>query len=452
MMIKLYNTLTKKKQPFKPLKDKVVGLYACGPTVYRAAHIGNLSIYIFEDILRRTLEFNGYKVNHIMNITDVGHLTSDADTGQDKVEQAAKEAGKTASEITQHFADLFVKDLKRLNIELPQKFAWASKYIKEQIELIKRLEKKGYTYKTNDGIYFDTDKFKEYGVLGGAGAGKARVKHSRGKKRETDFALWKFSRVREKRQQEWPSPWGVGYPGWHVECSAISAAELGQPFDIHAGGEDHIAIHHNNEIAQSQAAYGKPLAKFWIHGAFTLVNRAKMAKSRGNAIVLDDIIAEGFDPLAFRYLVVASHYRRKLNFSAAAMKNASRSLEKLRSVFSVRAKGGRVCQKYKRSFLAAINNDLNMSKAFEVVWSLVRTPAKTLADKQATLLDFDQVLGLDLKNYSVVIPAEVKKLVAKREIARKKKDFRLADKLRRDILNKGFAVEDTAEGSKITKK
>ncbi|OGB74033.1 cysteine--tRNA ligase [candidate division Kazan bacterium RBG_13_50_9] len=451
VQLKLYNSLSRKTEAFKPLKKGRVSIYSCGPTVYQYAHVGNLRAYLATDILRRVLEYDGLRVRHVMNITDVGHLTSDADTGEDKVEVAAKRTGRTAKEITKFYADQFVKDIRALNIELPVKFAWASRYIKEQIELVKRLEKKGYTYKTSDGIYFDTAKFKGYGKLGTSGlAGKrvSRVAHSREKKRATDFALWKLSGSK-KRQQEWKSPWGVGYPGWHIECSAISTRELGQPFDIHTGGEDHILIHHNDEIAQSEAAYSKPLAHYWFHNAFMVVNKKKMAKSAGNFYTLSDLGKQGIEPIAFRYLAASSHYRQKLNFSKSALVGAQNSLNKLRVVFFQRKHRGRTSQVYRKRFLAAINSDLNMPKAIMVVWDLVKSK-KPLADKQATLLNFDRVLGLGLEDYKpVTVPAKVKALVRERESAREAGDWEKADKLRAQIVRLGFAVKDMPSGSRI---
>jgi len=459
-MLKLFNTLGRKKQEFRSIKKGQVSMYTCGPTVYQYAHIGNLRAYLAEDILRRVLEYNGYKVKQVMNITDVGHLTSDADTGEDKVEKEAKKEHKTAQAITKFYTEQFVKDIKALNIEMPVKFAWASKYIKEQITLIKRLEGRGYTYKTADGIYFDTAKFKGYGKLGALRQAQglrrvSRVVHSKEKKRETDFALWKFSRAGEKRQQEWKSPWGVGYPGWHIECSAISTKELGQPFDIHTGGEDHIAIHHNDEIAQSEAAYGKPLARYWFHNAFMVVNRAKMAKSAGNFYTLADLKKQDIESMAYRYLAISSHYRQKLNFSKSALEGAQNALSKLRAVFTEKLQATshkpQVDVRYKKQFLAALNDDLNMPKAFAVIWDLVRSTKKSLADKRATLLDFDKVLGLGLKDYKPApVPAKVKTLVKQREAARKAGDWKKADKLRQQIAKLGFAVEDTPSGPKIS--
>lgn len=458
MGLKIYNTLGRKKQEFKPIKKGVVSMYTCGPTVYQYAHIGNLRAYIASDILRRTLEYNGYKVKQVMNITDVGHLTSDADSGEDKVEKEAKKEGKTAKEITKFYADQFTQDIKALNIELPVKFAWASKYIKEQIALVQKLEKKGYTYLASDGVYFDTAKFKGYGKLGKVSTGIARVAHSKDKKRLTDFALWKFSGS-EKRQQEWKSPWGVGFPGWHLECSAISSTELGQPFDVHTGGIDHILIHHNDEIAQSEAAYGKPLANFWVHNEFLLVNDKKMAKSANNFYTLSDVVKLGFEPLAFRYFAMAGQYSTKLNFSKTALSGAQNSLNKLRAVFdepvkrvSGKAKGGHVCKMRQKRFLAAINDDLNLPRALAVVWDLLKSN-KTLADKQATLLEFDKVLGLGLKDYKPsAIPSEVQKLAIEREKARQEKDWKKADKLRGQISKLGFEVKDIPIGFEIHKK
>lgn len=446
--MKIFNTLTRKKEEIRPIKKGKISMYTCGPTVYQSAHIGNLRTFIFEDTFKRALEFEGFKVKHVMNITDVGHLTSDADSGEDKVEKEAKKQKKTAQFITKFYADEFVDNLKKLNIEMPDKLAWASKYIKEQIDLIERLGKKGYTYQTKDGIYFDTGKYKPYGKLGKVSTGKSRIAHDKDKKNANDFALWKFS-GNEKRQQEWKSPWGVGYPGWHLECSAISTAELGQPFDVHLSGEDHISIHHNNEIAQSEAAFDKTLANYWVHGAFVLTGKDKMSKSKGNFVTLDELEAKGWSPMVYRYLVISSHYRSKLNFSESALKSAQNSLNKIYNLFSEKKTGGRICQKRTRSFLAAIKDDLNMPKALKIVWELVKTNKESLADKQTTLLAWDKVLGLGLKDYKLVVPPYVRMLVAKREAARKGKKWKLADILRTDIKKQGFDIKDTPKGAKI---
>ncbi len=449
--LRFYNTLTRQKEIFHSLRRGLVSLYSCGPTVYQAAHIGNLKTYLFVDILKRALEYDGFKVKHIMNITDVGHLTSDADVGEDKVEMAARKEHKTAKEITHYYADLFQKDLLALNIEKPAKFAWASQYIREQIRLVQELEKKGYIYKTDDGIYFDTAKFPEYGKLAKTGSGQARVCHSGEKHNGADFALWKFSKPGEKRQQEWSSPWGVGYPGWHVECSAISTKELSQPFDIHTGGEDHIAIHHNNEIAQSEAAYGKPLANYWLHSMFLLVSDTKMAKSQGNFITLPDLIIQGYDPLVFRYLVISSHYRNKLNFSKDAMDGAQNSLNKLRELFWQRARGGKVLENHRKAFMLALGDDLNMPEAMKEVWAVVKSD-ESLADKQATVLDFDRVLGFNLKNYRPpVIPKEIINLANQRDQARVTHGWKKADEIRQQIDDQGYEVSDTTSGVSVVR-
>ncbi|MFH1088636.1 MAG: cysteine--tRNA ligase [Patescibacteria group bacterium] len=471
--IRFHNSLTKTKEVFKPIRRGWVYFYACGPTVYQYAHIGNLRTYIFEDILKRTLEYAGFRVKHIMNITDVGHLTSDADTGEDKVEQAAKKAHKSVKEITQFYAQAFQDDLKKLNIEPPTKYAWASRYIRPQIQLIQQLEKKGFTYQTADGIYFDTAKLPDYGKLKAPSEGQARVEHSRAKRSPHDFALWKFSlpasspealsesethpsrrpaQRDEKRQQEWPSPWGVGYPGWHLECSAISTKELGQPFDIHTGGEDHIGTHHNNEIAQSEAAYDKPLANYWLHSAFLLTKDDKMSKSKGNFITLASLEQMGYDPLVYRYLAISSHYRSKLNFSEEALQGAQNSLNKLRDLFAVRARSGRVIMSARKAFSLAINDDLNIPEALATMWALVKSD-NSLADKQATILDFDRVLGLNLKNYRPpVIPKEVIDLANQRERSRDVQDWAKSDELRKLIEAKGYQVLDTDFGYTIKPK
>jgi len=444
--IRLYNSLTKTKEIFRPLRRGLASLYTCGPTVYQYAHIGNLRTYIFEDILKRTLEYAGYRVKHVMNITDVGHLTSDEDEGEDKVEVAAKREHKTVKEITQFYAKSFQNDLKQLNIESPAKYAWASRYIQPQIKLIQQLEEKGYTYQTADGIYFDTDKLQNYGALKAPNEGQARVEHNCAKKNPHDFALWKFSLVDEQRQQEWPSPWGVGYPGWHLECSAISAKELGQPFDIHTGGEDHIGTHHNNEIAQSEAAYDKPLANYWLHSAFLLSKDDKMSKSKGNFVTLDDLAGLGYDPLVYRYLAVSSHYRSKLNFSEEALQGAQNSLNKLRDLFAVKTRGGRIIMPVRKAFLLGVSDDLNVPEALATMWALVKSD-NSLADKQATILDFDRVLGLNLKNYRPpVIPRDIINLANQREKARQAKDWAKSDELRKEIETKGYQVLDTDSG------
>ncbi|HEB47178.1 MAG TPA: cysteine--tRNA ligase, partial [Candidatus Pacearchaeota archaeon] len=331
MPLKLYNTLSRKKEIFRPLENKKVGIYSCGPTVYSYQHIGNLRSYVFPDILKKILNLQGYKVRHVINVTDVGHLTSDADTGEDKIERAAKREGKTAKEISEYYLRIFQEDLKKLNISEPDLWPKATQHIKEQIELIKKLEKKKFTYKTSDGIYFDTSKLKDYGKLaklnlGGLEAGK-RIAIG-GKKNKTDFALWKFSEKPGLRQQEWKSPWGIGFPGWHIECSAMSMKHLGKIFDVHTGGEDHIPLHHTNEIAQSEAATGRPFVRYWLHGAFLIFKGEKVSKSTGGLYTLSELEEKKFSALDLKYFFLSAHYRKPLSFTLENLNYAKNSLQR----------------------------------------------------------------------------------------------------------------------------
>lgn len=455
--LKLYNTLTRKKETFKPKKE--VGLYTCGPTVYDFAHIGNLRAYLFEDTLKRVLLYNGLKVKHIMNITDVGHLTSDADTGEDKLEKGAKREHKTVWQIAEFYTEAFKKDLEALNIAFPSKWIKATDTIKEQIELIKTLEKKGFTYKTQDGIYFDTSKLKDYGVLWGnkkevaLQAGK-RVEMVCGKKNLTDFALWKFSP--QKRQMEWKSPWGVGFPGWHTECVVMAEKELGSPFDIHCGGIDHIQVHHTNEIAQAEAAFNNQLANFWMHGEFLDLQGEKMSKSKGGFITLQTLIDKGFNPLSYRYLCLQTHYRKKLNFSFEALEAAENGLNNLiKEIKELDDKETSFPLLYKKKFLEAINDDLNLPEALSLLWLALKDKKLASQEKYSLAIDFDQVLGLNLKELiksKQKIPAEVQELAEKREKLRRERKFAEADTLRLEIEKLGFLVEDTASGPIIQNK
>jgi cysteinyl-tRNA synthetase len=446
IMIKLYNTLTRKKQNFKP--SKKVGFYSCGPTVYNYAHIGNLRTYLFNDTLKRVLEYNDYKVKHVMNLTDVGHLTSDADTGEDKLEKAASKENKTAWEIASFYADAFKKDLIALNIIEPGVWAKATDHIKEQITIIKKLKSKGFAYKINDGIYFDTSKIKDYGKLAGTKkrtlkAG-ARVEMVEGKKNISDFALWKFSPKDSKRQMEWNSPWGIGFPGWHTECIAMAKKYLGIPFDIHTGGVDLIPTHHTNEIAQAKAAFGLDLAKFWLHGEHLLLKEGKMAKSDGNIILIKNIIEKNINPLAFRYLCLTAHYRSKLTFSWESLEASQIALNKI-SNFQCPISNKKE-KKYKKEFLKIINDDLDTPRALAFIWKL----AKENKLSRELLLDFDKVLGLGLGiTKTIEIPEEIKELAQKREECRKAKNFQEADRIRKEIEAKGFSIEDTPEGPKV---
>lgn len=462
-MFKIYNTLTRKKEIFKPLKDKKVGLYTCGPTVYWFAHIGNLRTYIFEDILKKVLEYNNYKVKHVMNITDVGHLTSDADTGEDKIEKGAKREKKTVWQIADFYTRAFKKDIKALKIEAPDLWPKATDHIKEQVDLIKILEKKGFTYKISDGIYFDTSKIKDYGKLTGPKKRKlkpgARIEISPDKKNPTDFALWKFTPPGVKRQMEWNSPWGKGFPGWHTECVAMAIKYLGIPFDIHCGGIDHIPIHHTNEIAQAEAAYNKDLAKFWLHGEFLVLKKGRMGKSEKNIIILNDLVEKNLNPLAYRYLCLGTHYRKKLTFSWESLKSSQESLNNLyQKVAEIKSENktqkaeSRKIKDYFKIFLGFINNDLNTPRALALMWDLIKDKEVSNKEKYNLLLDFDKIFSLNLaKIKKTKIPSKIKKLIEKREKYRQEKNWKKSDKIRKEIEKMGYKVEDTKKGPKIKK-
>lgn len=443
MKIRLYNTLTRKKEIFKSRKLRKAEMYCCGLTVYNYAHIGNLRTYIFEDILRRILEFNGYKVHQVMNITDVGHLTSDADTGEDKLEKAANDKKQNAWQLAQHYTKEFKKDLQKLNIEMPQSIPKATKYIDQMIEIIKKLEEKGYTYKTLDGVYFDTSKFKKYGQMArldiaGLQEGK-RVEKNNEKKNPTDFALWKFSKKGE-RQMEWDSPWGNGFPGWHIECSAMSMKYFGPTFDIHCGGVDHIPVHHTNEIAQSEATTGKKYVNYWLHGEFLLIDKKKMAKSKDNFYRLKDLEDKGFSALDFRFFILNSHYRTKLDFTFEKLEKAKKELEGIRKKI-VNLISEKVLENDKKEIQAALNNDLDTSRAISLLQS---------KNNKNLWLMFDKVLGLNLAA-KPELTIEEEKLLKNRELARKNEDFEKADEIRDELKKKGIEVEDTNDGQKWIK-
>ncbi|MEM7819819.1 MAG: cysteine--tRNA ligase [Candidatus Aenigmatarchaeota archaeon] len=470
-MLKLYNTMTRKKEIFKPLKDKEVRMYTCGPTVYDYAHIGNFRAYIFEDLLRRVIEYNGYKVKHVMNFTDVGHLTSDADTGEDKMVVGAERERKSAWEIAEFYINAFKEDMKLLRIKEPHIWCRATDHIKEMIDLIKRLEEKGYTYHTNDGIYFDTSKLKKYGFpwqdFKGLKAG-ARVEVVEGKRNPTDFALWKFSPKDKKRDMEWDSPWGVGFPGWHIECSAMSMKYLGETFDIHCGGIDHITVHHPNEIAQSESATGKKFVNFWLHNEFMLVNGQKMAKSLGNFYTLRDLIAKGYDPIAFRYLCLSSHYRSQLNFTFDALESAKKTVDTFNDFIfrineeikttKIKNKNKKILsavKKAKNSFERYINDDLNTPNALAAIFDMMKIVNKEIdsrmADKTSLkfvykfLIKINEILDIiEIKEEKLT--DEEKKLILEREEARKRKDYKRADEIRAQLRDKGIILEDTPEG------
>ncbi len=454
-MLKLYNTLTRKKEVFKSIEKGKIGMYSCGPTVYWYQHIGNLRSYIFSDILKRVLKYNNYEVKHVMNVTDVGHLTSDADEGEDKIEKAAKKEKKKASEIADFYLNIFKQDFKKLNIIMPDIWPKATEHIKEQINLVKKLEEKGFTYKTSDGIYFDTSNVKDYGKIAklkqeGLEAGK-RV--CLGEKRnKTDFALWKFSKKPGIRQQEWDSPWGVGFPGWHIECSAMSSKYLGEQFDIHTGGEDHIPVHHTNEIAQSECGFGKkPWVNYWLHGAFLTFKGEKVSKSKGGLFTISELEEKGFKPLDYRYFCLTAHYRKQLSFTIENLENSKNSYQRLKNIISeIKDDEKKSDSKYLKEFENSINNDLDMPYALQVLWKLLRD--QSVKGKIASIKEMDKVLGLDLlKKEEINIPEPIKKLVQERELARKNKDWKLADNLRDEIAKKGFKVSDSEDGFKISK-
>ncbi len=466
-MLKLYNTRTKRVEDFRPIQPPHVGLYTCGPTVYNFVHLGNLRTYIFEDVLRRVLEFNGYAVQHVMNITDVGHLTSDADTGEDKIEQSARRQRTTAAEIARTYTAAFLEDLQRLNILPAHALPKATATIELQINLIKRLTERGFTYRTTDGIYFETSKFPRYGQLGGQSAqdklAGARVDHNLAKRQPADFALWKFSPPNSHRQMEWDSPWGVGFPGWHLECSAMSMHELGEQFDIHAGGIDHIPVHHENEIAQSEAATGKhPFVNFWLHGEFLVLPEKRMGKSEGNIITLADVTERGLQPLAFRYLVLQTHYRSKLTFSWPALEATHQGLQRLWLMIDTAGATPKIgCAEFEQRFRQAINNDLDTPQALSIMHEMMKSEYPFSAKLQS-LTVFERVLGLGLTQdakrdhfqpLDESLTATVQALMREREEARQQKNWPRADELRLKInaLLAPFrrTLEDTADGPEI---
>lgn len=454
MDILLYDNWERQLRPFSPIRKDWLGLYCCGPTVYDYAHIGNLRTYLFEDVLRRTLELNGHQVRHVINITDVGHLVSDADDGEDKMETGSRRTGESAWDIAEKYTVAFKQDLLTLNMLPPQIWCKATEHIVEQISFISCIEQKGFTYTTSDGVYFDTSKQDDYGYLArlnreGLEAGK-RV--DIGEKRQaTDFALWKFSAAGSNRQMEWDSPWGRGFPGWHIECSAMSAKYLEPWFDIHCGGEDHIAIHHSNEIAQNMACHGTRLANFWMHGYFLQIDAGKMSKSSGDFLRLQSVIDQGFDPLAYRLLCMSAHYRSQLSFSWDALKSAQTALFRLRDTYFALPEGGTINQEFADKFKTEVNHDLNLPKAVAVMWEMLKSDLSG-ADKKASLDYFDRVLGLNLSTWEPKkneIPAEVIDLAEQRRLSRINKNWTESDRLRDEIKRLGYEMEDSADGIKV---
>lgn len=460
----LYNTATHHKDEFLPQNPKQVTMYCCGPTVYNYAHIGNLRTYIFEDLLARTIRLH-YPLKHVMNVTDVGHLVSDQDDGEDKMEVGAAREGKSAWDIAKFYEEKFWADFDALNCTRPTVISRATQHIKEMIALVKTLEEKGYTYRTSDGIYYDTSKFDRYDALVGHARisglqGGARVEMSDEKRNPTDFALWKFSPKDKKRQMEWDSPWGVGFPGWHIECSAMAMKYLGNTLDIHCGGIDHVTIHHTNEIAQSEAATGQKYVNYWVHGEFLILRSGKMSKSGGTFVTLATLKEKGYDPLAYRYLCLTAHYRTQLEFTFESLDAAAKSLENLRALSRgvlAQAQGKEAdCQAWKDKFAAAMEDDLNAPKALAVVWEGVRSADMNAEQKLSFLRFADSILALDLfkekKEEPLALPQEVQTLLEERARARAAKDYKKSDELRDAIAKLGYVVKDTPKGQQAEKK
>ncbi|HVC09403.1 MAG TPA: cysteine--tRNA ligase [Elusimicrobiota bacterium] len=473
MDVILFNTLGRKKEPLRPLTPGLVRLYTCGPTVYNYLHVGNYRTYVFEDVLKRALKFAGFSVRHAMNITDVGHLTSQADEGEDKMEVGAAREGKTAWEIARFYERAFLEDAAALDLDFhpgPAPAApdaagdvlcRATDHIAEQIELVRRIEAKGLAYRTSDGIYFDTAKFPGYGRLAGESHVEglkegARVQANPEKKNATDFALWKFSPAGARRQMEWDSPWGKGFPGWHIECSAMAMKYLGESFDIHCGGVDHIPIHHANEIAQSESATGKPLARFWMHGEFLLMNKAKMAKSAGGFIRLQDLREQGYDALDFRYFCYGAHYRRQLDFSWEALDAAKTSRRRLREAAAgLKLKAGAAVApppaEALTAFQSALSDDLNVPEALASVWESLRREQWTPAARLALIKEAERVLALGLfkEDAAKALPPEAQALFERYKAARAGKNYVASDVLRRELMDRHKVhVFETKEGSR----
>ncbi len=461
--LQLYNTLSRRKEAFEPLEPGHVRIYSCGPTVYSAQHIGNLRPYLFADLLRRTLEYEGYRVTHVINITDVGHLTDDADAGEDKMEVAARQSGRRAAEIAAEFERQWKEDCRRVGCLPAHHYPRASEHIPEQIEMARALEAGGYTYRIDDGLYFDVSRFPRYAELARLDLegqeGGARIGDVQGKRNAADFAVWKFAAPGVKRQQEWDSPWGRGFPGWHLECSAMSVEYLGTTFDIHTGGVDHIPVHHSNEIAQSECALGvHPWVRVWMHEEFLDFRGEKMSKSKGNIYVLDDLVAQGIEPLAYRFFFLQAHYRQQQTFTDEALAAAATGYDRLVTLAAgVRDAPGPVDEvklaAQRERFREALRDDLNAPRAVAVVWEVARSADLTPAERWALLADFDAVLGLDLAN---AVPRaalresdpRIDALVAEREEARARKDFATADRIRDELAAEGILLEDTPDGAR----
>lgn len=462
MQLRFYNTLTRKKEDFVPVKPHQAGIYSCGPTVYKYAHIGNLRAYVFMDELRRVLEYNGYKVKSVMNITDVGHLVSDADDGEDKMSKSAHETGKTPLEIASFYTDQFIKDIDALNIKRPTVCPKATDNIPEMIAVVQSLLDKGYAYETEDGIYFSVEKFPDYGKLSGINLADqrhgARVEVNSFKRHPVDFALWK--KAAPNHLQQWDSPWGKGFPGWHIECTAMSKKYLGEIFDIHTGGVDHIPIHHENEIAQAECWLGHPAVHYWMHSEFMLIDGGKMSKSLGNTYTISDLVAKGYSPVVFRYFCLNVQYRQKINFTWEAMDAAKAAYNKLcAQLVSHKNSPARteksILDDFHNKFEEAINDDLNIPLAIGVLWTMLKLPKS--CDVYKLALDFDRVFALDFdkvkeEKKEIIIPDNVRQLAETRLQARKAKNWAESDRLREELSALGYSVKDTADGYELSEK
>jgi cysteinyl-tRNA synthetase len=456
-MLKLSNTLAGQIEDFKPLEKGVVKMYHCGPTVYDYVHIGNLRAFTFADLVRRYFEHEKYQVIQVMNITDVGQLSGDRDEGEDKMTAGLKREGKPITmdamkELADFYTERFKEDILSLNILLPHFLPKASENILEDIELIQKLEEKGFTYKTSDGIYFDVTKDEHYGQLGGlptSGKLEARIEGNSEKRDVRDFALWKFN-----EKLGFPGPWGQGFPGWHIECSAMSRKYLGDSFDIHTGGIDLAPIHHNNEIAQSENACNCKFVNYWLHNEFVNIGGDKMAKSEGNFITIRTVVEKGYSPISYRYFLLLSHYKTPTNFTWEALDAAESAYKKIKEYFDTLPDAENIDSGYEKEFMRALDNDLNTPEAIGIMWNMIKDENLSAADKKATLIDFDKVLGLDFINneFSVKnLPLNVKSLLARREQARNDKNWKKADEIRDQIAKLGYEVRDTDEGQKLTK-
>ena len=468
--MKVYNTLTREKEDLKTIREGEIGMYSCGPTVYDYAHIGNLRTYVFMDLLNKTLRKDGYNLKHVMNITDVGHLVSDADEGEDKMQKAANREHKSPYDIADYYTKVFLEDLEKLNIRKPDIIAKATEHIPEMIEYVEKIIDNGFAYETSTGVYFDVTKLPSYGMLSrkkldGEKAG-ARIEVDNEKRNPFDFAIWK--KAPENHIMQWESPWGMSFPGWHLECSAMSKKYLGEQFDIHTGGVDHIPIHHENEIAQSMGYSGKIPANYWMHGQFLKVDGGKMSKSLGNIYTISELERRGFDALDFRYFCLNAHYRSLLNFTFKSLESAQIGLERLRNSVKEHSTSNEKVdlaeiEKYRSDFMEALNDDLDTPRALSIVWEIARKEkkSKVYAD---LLSEMDQIIGVDISIEKIKereinrkqrlrdsLDVQIKKLIEEREIARKNKDWAKSDLLRDELELKGIRVKDTKEGMKIEK-